>query len=333
MAKRLFEGTAEDFERYIGRGVKRGERIQVFVDEPKTKEVMYPAPVPYTPDTFSTDISIPDTSPDTSKSEDELLEIESEGYHIKIPTAPTWFKRKLQSIFKDNKYGRTVSNRNTGKLDFRRIYKVMTTPKVFTKEEDIGDKQYNVLLLVDVSGSMSGKKMGIAIESTLALIRDMQDIVSLEVAAFNGRYLTVKEFDKKIRKDMFKTISDNMIQHKNHYGGDNHDHIAVETAYKRLLKRKGQKILLVLSDGQPSCGGSGEECDSACGDWSKLGKKLQDIVREIEHSSVVLLSIGILTTTVKNYYTHYIVLNDINKLYYTITGYMEKYIKRLPIVV
>lgn len=352
--KHRWKGTLKDFKEKLLKdwGISDDEVIEIHIGDIPTPKSKAPTKMPPMKlPTGNTTGRIPTGTPFMAPHSEGIdrrvdycsdVEIPEEHtghpYDVSIPVSPVWFKTKLRSIFKDNKIGRTVANKTCGKLDMKRLYKVMTSDKLFCKKEDISKKQYNVLLLVDASGSMDGSKMYTALQCMGALIRDMQDVVSLEVAIFNGRYKTLKRFDEKVPNSQIRSkILEPTVAHLRSFGGMNHDHIAVKKAGESLSKRVGQKILLVLSDGQPACDGGRMECDEDCGsygsDSSSMWKSLKHNIKCIENSGVTVLSIGILTDAVKHFYTHYEIIHNISGLYDTISSYMARYVKRIPTTV
>lgn len=65
------------------------------------------------------------------------------------------FFQKIGSIMRDNQYDREVGGYRSGKLTKRGIYKVMTnSTRVFTRKTERKNKKYNVIMLIDESGSM-----------------------------------------------------------------------------------------------------------------------------------------------------------------------------------
>jgi hypothetical protein len=69
------------------------------------------------------------------------------------------FRQQLKNIMIDNAFDRRVRGRKRGKLDMKSLYKVPAKREnIFTLKEARKNKRYNVLLLVDESGSMGGIK-------------------------------------------------------------------------------------------------------------------------------------------------------------------------------
>ena len=88
------------------------------------------------------------------------------------------------------------------------------------------------------------------------------------------------------------------------YTCHNVDGEGVEWAGKRLMARKEQKkVMIVMSDGQPEDGnGSG-----------RLHNHLIRTVKELKKKGVILIGVGIMTSSVKSFYDDFVVLNDINE--------------------
>ena len=90
---------------------------------------------------------------------------------------------------------------------------------------------------------------------------------------------------------------------------ENADGECVMIAAKRLFTQPSSgKALLVLSDGSPAC-------YSPKGyDYRAQSKHLKRVVHEVIDAGVKVFGIGIQTSSVKEYYPEYAVLNDISKL-------------------
>jgi len=327
-----FRGTWKEFVALL-------PRKDTFKDDTTIQIIVTPTPEPSTKMELD-GTSLPEPKPEPKRDLssidkrlrfglDEHLVALTQAGALTVPPSPAWFRRKLQSILKDNAVHRTVANKLYGDLDFKKLYRITTTAKVFSRTDAIDKKQYNILLLVDASGSMHKAKMLTAVKAMITLTRDFQAEVALEVALFNTHYKTLKKFDEKIPVEELLAFGDISFSHLRLYGHNNHDHIALKEAGKRLLRRKGQKILLVLSDGAPSCDGSSTDCDRHCG--KDMLNALIKTRKALEHLGITILSIGIASTAVEDYYTHSIVIQELPELYTALSTYMERVIKRIPI--
>lgn len=86
---------------------------------------------------------------------------------------------------------------------------------------------------------------------------------------------------------------------------ENVDGESVQIAHRRLMsQRAGRKVLMVLSDGRPACGGSSDA----------LNDHLTDIVKQIEARGTEVVALGILDESVKRFYKKAIVMNKVADL-------------------
>lgn len=163
------------------------------------------------------------------------------------------FKARLSSVMLDNKYDRMLKGRTRGKLDMSRLYKVPTQARtVFKQKQSRRGKQYNVLLLVDESGSMLGSKAENAAECAVFLAKNFEGInINVAIIGFN-HYITVrKEFTGPADYDRIYEAIETCNWRNG--AGDNNDYDALLRAYKMFdTAPDGQNVLLMLSDGRPA---------------------------------------------------------------------------------
>ena len=192
----------------------------------------------------------------------------------------------------------------------------------FTKQE-IRDTAVSVL--VDWSGSMMGRKAFHATKAAnkLAWTLHKQIGIPVEINAFTvcrSKYhdnIIVKPF--KERNFTMEDLGQRWANIKDLMGG-NADGDAVLFAYKRLLKRKeSRRILIVLSDGAPTDAYDGGHADANV----RYMTKLIDNDPRVE-----LWGIGICSSTVSRYYKQNLVLHrseEINPTLFKIVkrGYEE----------
>lgn len=162
------------------------------------------------------------------------------------------FRARLSSIMLDNKYDRRVRGRTRGKLDMGRLFKVPTGSRsVFTKKESRRGKEYNVVLLVDESGSMSGNKSKKAADAAVFLVQAFEGInINVAVVGFNAIINVRKDWTSK---PDYAAIHEGIHTMNWHQGsGDNNDWDGLNRAYKMFeTAPKGENILIMLSDGNP----------------------------------------------------------------------------------
>lgn len=108
------------------------------------------------------------------------------------------FQRMLESVMLDNKYDRYVKNRRTGKLNTKGLYKVSMSSRLFKRREARLNKHYAISLVVDISGSMSGSKLDMAIESAKNLSKHLASTgIQHSIVGFGSFAQDVKPFSPK----------------------------------------------------------------------------------------------------------------------------------------
>jgi cobaltochelatase CobT len=96
---------------------------------------------------------------------------------------------------------------------------------------------------------------------------------------------------------------------------ENVDGESVLVAAMRLRSRKeARKIMIVLSDGQPACGGL----------RPALRHHLKRAVKEITQMGITVVGIGIQTDAVKDYYPKSVVINEVAELPGVVMGQLRQ---------
>lgn len=194
----------------------------------------------------------------------------------------------------------------SGRLYKRALIRVVLPPvdggawnsKIFYKRDESKRINTAVTILVDVSGSMSSRKLEHASQAACLLTNAIAKAlhVPVEVLCFAyRRHVTigiVKSFDHPLVSD--EHIAGGIYGSYVKGGGGNDDANALLFAYDRLIKRKEQKkIMIVLSDGSPADSPNGGDPDEAL-------KFVTDAIRK--RKIVNLYGIGIMDNNVKRYY-------------------------------
>lgn len=227
--------------------------------------------------------------------------------YIRLHTAQV---RKAVSIIKDLETTRYEGNYASGKLQNRKLYKLNTKQyRIFTKK--VADKKDNMDmvfgLVVDESGSMrspDGGKRKKSQEATIAtaVLGKALDMSGKAYAiyGFNRYFCTHKSFEGKMK------IPEMLKIETNAYGGgsgDNNDGWAVNLVAQELLKRpERNKIMIVLSDGQPAPDSAHRHFD------------LETEVKNAEKHKIKVYGVGINNSSVRHYYSKHIVINDTSQL-------------------
>lgn len=167
------------------------------------------------------------------------------------------FRARLSSIMLDNKYDRKLRGRTRGKLDMGRLPKVpMMNRNIFVQKQSRRGKNYNVIILVDQSGSMDGAKSDEAAETAMFLLNAFDGInINTSIIGFHDEIHIYKDWGSKKQYDtIYKDLLGN-------YGG-NEDYDAMHFALEQFKRApEGENILLMLSDGYPTLSGYGDAYD------------------------------------------------------------------------
>jgi cobaltochelatase CobT len=215
---------------------------------------------------------------------------------------------------------------------------------VFNREDIFRRKQANrskdiaVELVIDCSGSMSGGKIAVACQAAYALTAVLDRIgIANEVIGF-----TTKSFSKKMLDSMRAEATARGKSHIRYARGEalympvfkawderlgpivkqrlsecathsapgfdlleNVDGECVQLAARRLAsRREARKIMIVFSDGHPSCSG----------DHTALHHHLAAVVKNIEASGIDVLGMGIMDHAVKHFYKKHVVITSVGDL-------------------
>jgi hypothetical protein len=251
-----------------------------------------------------------------------------------VYNSPMWFKRKISSILKDNKLSRPAGNKRDGDLDMKHLYRMYTTGRVFTHTDIASKKQYNIALMVDCSGSMMHReKYVLASSATATLVKEFQDICNLVVVGFNTEIAILKPFKKKYDNIQLNEMREGVISRTSNakiaYG--NHDHYTLRITQELIKKQIGKHIILVLSDGRPSCdkapcGKPG--CYKYAKDPEYGVERLKEQINICEKQGTIVLGLGILSSHVESIYSTSKTIDKVENLYPAMVELLTKAIKR-----
>lgn len=240
-------------------------------------------------------------------------------------------KQLLASILKDNLTKRKIGGLQRGDLSTKRLYKAMTSGRIFERKQATGDKKYNIVLCVDVSGSMcSKKKREISYLCVGSIVKELQHLVKLSVVSYNAQITTLKRENDILNEGEIDRLVNNLYgMCTGSYSYGNHDSQAIDTCRKLLQNKEGNKLIIVLSDGMPACDHYGKCTLAGCGDRPSLERKLRDSVKECIRDGVNIDSIGILSADVSKFYPYWTVLSEIEALPKTVYSILKKHINRI----
>lgn len=246
-------------------------------------------------------------------------------------------QKKLERSVAARSHARHVPGFRSGKLHGAALFRAKTgDDRVFRRKQIIRTKDVDVQLVVDLSGSMSGPKVKLAVESAYALAQALDRLnINCQVVGFTTdrwhREASVREDEvgKELREKGVSThvsrteplympifkdwgqrftadrkaslaLSRKYISLSNNIDGE-----SLEYAAHMLAQQSGaRKLMIVLSDGEPC----------AAGDMRAQHHHLKRVVKRLEAANIEVFGIGILSDAVTRYYKHNTVLRKLEDL-------------------
>jgi len=243
------------------------------------------------------------------------------------------YVHKIKNILKDNVLKRKTGGQKSGDLQFKRIYKINTTDRIFEKKSLISDKKYNIVLCIDCSGSMRhhGDKITPAAQASKMFIRTFQRFTNLHVQTFNARVVVKKPFSKKIMTENDLSEMEYFIYKEvsNEYANSNFDGYCIQKALHYLKGLDGHNIIIIISDGYPS----GDKYQYP----TDMGPRPKDfenghLIQMINHANLLkipIIGIGVLTDSVKKFYKIYDIINKPEEIYKSMIKTLTQVVKRI----
>lgn len=242
------------------------------------------------------------------------------------------FIKKARSIFEDNNGARFLPRQLYGsKIDPIGIALADTgSERLYQKAERRKYADYHFCFLIDASGSMIGK-IRCASKALHALYYAVTSAgASAKCFSFNADFLPI---DSELLSDDEKLYVELMERVGGSYSGCTHNSFAVRKAISYLMKQQTQaRILLVFSDGIPSCG-----CHNRKGDQDQIGARgltvrgdLLLAIKEARRLGITVLSLGIETDTTEFFYGKKFdqTVSDVKDVYQSALKILERNIKR-----
>lgn len=271
-------------------------------------------------------------------------EIDTMEGEIKQHIAPV--QRALANAFESRNRTFQMHGKRSGRLSGPSLHRLVSNDeRVYFQNKEARTRDSAVQLVIDISGSMSGAKVRLAAQVGWAVTEVLDRLkVHCEVICFTQEGLgwgtsrkagPFKDYDEEMGKSGAKFTRAGPIympiikswdephftqMHKRHFtrmGNSqlrmqgNVDGESIQYAALRLLKQKEPgKVMIVLSDGQPA----------GDGDHHKFVAHLKQSVKDIERSGINVMGIGIMDSSVKNYYPKHVVVNKLEDLAGTVMG-------------
>lgn len=223
---------------------------------------------------------------------------------------------ELQEIFNKRRHTKWQAGYKSGKkINIGKAIQeevAQTSPfdtGAFMRREQPKEADYAITLLIDLSGSMqTGGKIHEAFKASAVLSEVLNQIgIKFSVVGFNSEMYDYKDFEGDL-DDTVRRSSEQMLSEVYSNNADyNDDDWAVEQTSHRLQKREEtQKILFVISDGQPvPSGRHGGRGGSGYSRFRFDDDNLKQVVDDITKDGkvkIIGLGLGRGTEHVKNYY-------------------------------
>jgi cobaltochelatase CobT len=234
---------------------------------------------------------------------------------------------ELERLLKVKENERWQVERERGKIFTRQLASLAVDPGYrtpFKEKFAVDTKNVVVQIVMDLSGSMSGCQIKIAIESVIAMSMALQKLdIAHEIVGFNTHerklqdeshnydYDYYNRIDIYLKHYLFKDMNsrklDALIHADNATNGTcNCDGESIRFFAKRIVDRKEKrKIMFVLSDGEPHINE---------GSVAILANDLSLTVKQIKQEGIEIIGIGIQTNAVKEFYDEYIIVNKLEDL-------------------
>lgn len=248
--------------------------------------------------------------------------------------------RQLERAFTARNKSLWQQGQNKGKMSANNLYRLTAgDDKIFKKKIEHRTRDVAVSLVVDCSGSMSGRKIFTAmcaawvVSEVLTRLGVANEVIGFTTGDYDsdeGRKLYRELSDEwshgrswdrtePIRMPVFKSFDERFgIEQKKrmasyyHIRGalqNNVDGESVQYAYERLCKaaNKGKpkgKMMIVFSDGMPAASVSS----------SKLNNHLKQTVARIEKEGTNIVGIGICSDSVSHFYRKNVKLDNVEEL-------------------
>ncbi len=249
---------------------------------------------------------------------------------VQVAQQVSALRAKLIRVVRTRTEARTEYDRDQGQLDTSSLHQLrLGSKRVFSNRIQGDDLDTAVSVLVDLSGSMGNSRFGPeesagrrrgqpgtraywARLTVVALAEAFEALnIPFEIIGFHNQSRTSKgaycsgygEGGPFVRREplifeVFKSFGESHRKVRTRLcgitgSGNNSDGEAVLAVAKRLAQRpEARKMMFVVSDGKPACGGSRE----------KLYAHLKKVVLEVRASGIQIMGIGVANNSVSQFY-------------------------------
>ena len=221
------------------------------------------------------------------------------------------FSSKLRELLMYRAKTHRVHARDEGSIDSMNLYRISTDRKIFQKKIDGQETKVRFKILVDCSGSMSGRRMHEAIKACYLLATSLQKLkipFSIVGHSADGRHVKMIEyidFEHCRKKESLMKLR-SMKAYDTSRDGLTIFHASVDLI--RHSKKDEKKVLIVISDGNPH-------------GWDNYHEKFKTDITSMwsyfeEKYDVQTIGVGIGEgmESVQNLYKEHVVVEDVFEL-------------------
>ena len=237
-------------------------------------------------------------------------------------------KRRIQLYGNTNKY--TIRNQRRGKLDKKMLHKIpLGRPDLFKNTIIDEDKPLDVCLLVDESGSMGTWKMKKARDTAIALREALKENDALNLWVF-GHTADGYSWDAEGQTNMSCYWSPSYQTDVKAMGAmtarsENRDGMAILASAERVRGESpslgSNKLMIVISDGEPSAKNYR---------YSVGVPHTKKVVKHLEGQGWSIIELGISgarESAMREMFTNYVLVDDMDQLSNTVSKIIRKVIK------
>ena len=176
-------------------------------------------------------------------------------YYKTITGMVTTSSSRFARVLKDNKFDRFAGRFRSGELNKKRLFKYKTQDyRLFQRKTERKNKDYAFSLMLDCSGSMSGK----SIEESMKGIVLMSEVlnrcnVPYEVMFFSSRHTVGKGFGEKLSRNKIGQQAEKVWS-----GGTQIVKPFMEALGSLKARKERHKIMVILTDGEIEGNGESE---------------------------------------------------------------------------